>query len=110
MDLEYTISFMFAFHIALLIVKLWALNTLIRKLIISEAPNAENYLFVFKRGVLAMFILTLTIICAEFYLLFNYFAVDEVYLYEYLSMLDQIFLTMFLITTFSKEAKNGNKN
>ena len=110
MDLDYTIAFMFSSHLVLFAVKLWALNYFIKMLIVTGTPNTEKYILIFKPVEFFMSIFTFIIVVFELYFLFSYFIDTELYFYQHLSILDQVFFTILSINYIKTEGKNYAEN
>ena len=107
MNIDFTISFMFAFHIALLLVKVWALYIIFKLLILVESPNTEKYMIVFKPIELTLFIFSIAVLISEMFFIYGFFVNDTLYNYEYLAMIDQIFFTILAINYIKTEVKNN---
>ena len=109
MNLEFTTSFIFAFHITLFLVKTWALYIIFKLLILIEAPSTEKYMLVFKPIEMTLFIFSIVVLISEIYFIYGFFINETFYNYEYLAMLDQIFFTVLTINYIKTEVKsNGN--
>ena len=110
MPLEYVNSFAFTFHILLLVVKLWALNALINRFVFNKSPSTESYMVVFERFEISIFFFTLIIVLSECYFLFCFFLDLDVYFYEYISVIDQITLTLLITHFIIKGGYTNGKN
>lgn len=107
MDLEFIISFIFAFHIALFFVKTWALYVIFKLLILVETPSTEKYMLVFKPIEMTLFIFSMVVLISEIYFIYGFFINETFYNYEYLAMLDQMFFTILTINYIKMEVKNN---
>ena len=107
MDLEFIISFIFAFHIALLFIKVWALYIIFKLLILVEAPSTEKYMLVFKPIEMTLFIFSIIVLISEIFFIYGFFVDETFYNYEYLAMLDQMFFTALTINYIKTEVKNN---
>ena len=107
MDLEFIVSYLFAFHLALLFVKVWALYHITKLIILIESPNTEKYMLIFKPFEIALFTVSIIMVVSELSFLFYFFVDLDLYPYEYLAIVDQIFFTFLTITYIKREVK-GN--
>jgi len=107
MNLEFTTSFMFAFHVTLFFVKAWALYIIFKLLILVEAPNTEKYMLVFKPIEIILFIFSIVVLISEIYFIYGFFINETFYNYEYLAMTDQMFFTILTINYIKTEVKNN---
>ena len=105
MSLDFTVYFLFTFHIVLLFVKMWALYTFTRLLVLVEAPSTTKYMLVFKPFEMAIILLSLSIVVFELYFIFSFFVDVELYFYEYASILDQAFFTTLVVLYLKQEGR-----
>lgn len=103
MNEDFTIAFIFAFHIALLAVKLWAFYYVVKAVAIMETPLSEKYMMVFKPFEMVLVIFCAVTAVAEIYFLVNFFIDMPLYYYEYISMADEIFFISMTIRYLKKE-------
>lgn len=107
MELDYTIYFLFTLHILLFVVKCWALYFFTKLLLLVEAPTSEKYMLVFQPIEGAIVFFTAIIVLFEMYFIIYFFEDIELYMYEFASVIDQIFFTILAVTYLKKEAGNG---
>lgn len=107
MDLDFIISYLFAFHLALLLVKIWALYYITKLIILIESPNTEKYMLVFKPFEITLFTVSIITVISELSFLFYFFVDLDLYPYEYLAIIDQIFFTFLTVTYIKREVQNN---
>lgn len=106
MSLDFTVYFLFTFHIILLAVKMWALYSFTRLLVFLEAPSTTKYMLVFKPFEIFIALLSLLIVSFELYFIFSFFTDVELYFYEYASVLDQAFFTTLVVLYIKQEGQS----
>ncbi len=106
MSLDFTVSFLFTFHIVLLTVKMWALYSFARLLVFVEAPSTKTYMIVFKPFEVSILLLSLIMVVFETYFMFSFFVDVELYFYEYASVLDQAFFTVLVVRYLKQEGQS----
>ena len=99
LSLDFTVYFLFTFHIVLLTVKLWALYSFTRLLIFVEAPTTKKYMIVFKPFEITIVLLSLLMV------IFSFFEDVELYFYEYISIFDQIIFTVLAVLYLKQEGR-----
>lgn len=107
MNLDFTIVYIFSLNLALLSAKLYLLNILSRILIITDTPNTEKYLLVFKPIELSLFIFTSILTASQLFYIYSYFDDLSLYYFEYLAIIDEVFLTILTTYYIKTEVKNG---
>lgn len=107
--LDFTVYFLFTFHIILLVVKLWALYAFTRFLILVETPTTKKYMLVFKPFEVPLVLLGILMVIVESYFVFNFFEDVELYFYEYVSIFDQMFFTALVVIYLKREGRTDGK-
>jgi len=105
MNIEHIISFLFAVHIALLIVKIWSTFVIFGWFNTAKSLDHKRYLLDYELSYLALFIFSASILAYEIYFLYCFFMGLDLYFYEYMSVLDQIIFTIIAISYLKKEEK-----
>lgn len=104
MNLGFNIYFLFAFHLFLLSVKVWAFYIFAKLLIIEEAPNAKTFMVIFKAFDMVIVLSTLFVIMMEFYFVINFFSDVQLFFYEYIAIADQILFTCLVVIYLKRES------
>lgn len=108
--MDYSIFFLFGFHIALLYIKIWALYKVFSMLIFIESPDTENYLLKFKKYELSITLFSILIVIMQAHFVLNFFNETDLFYYEYMAITDEIFFTFLTITYIKKEIKKNGKS
>ena len=102
MEINNTDILLLLLHVVLLIVKTYATYYFLSLMVLMEAPNKTNVMFIFKPLEFLILVLCLITAITEIYYI-SYFFIDvPLYLYEYLSIQDQIILTVLWVYHFKK--------
>lgn len=109
MGLDYIDAFLFTFHLVLLFVNIWALYIVLKLIILTESPNTEKYMLVFKPVEMTIFFVSLIMVIAELYFMINIFIDIKLYYYEYLAIFDEIFFKILAVSYIAREVSNYGK-
>lgn len=107
MNIDFAVSIMFMFHVALLVVKIYASLIIFRWLTLAKAPNDVNYIFIFSAYELMLFALSFIFVIYEGVFLYTFFIEGVFTSYEYLSVTDQIVYTLVAVQYLKKERSRG---
>lgn len=109
MHLDFTIYYLFTFHVALLIIKIWACYSIAKMIVFQQSPETERYMIVFKPFEISIILMSFFMMLFEIYFMINFFVDIELYLYEYMSIADQIFFTILAVLYIKKEVTINGK-
>lgn len=107
MILDFNIAILFSVHLMLFIVKVWAFIFLFKNIIITETPKTDRYMIIFKPIEILIILMTFFTVIFEIYFFINFFVDVKLYFYEYLAILDQVFLTILVIAYLKKEVNSN---
>lgn len=98
-----------AFHILLLLVKIFMIYIFIKNLKSIDTPNDKKML-IYSPIIIFLSFFCIIYIYAEIYFLYNFYNNIDFYIYEFLSIFDQILLTIITVFNFMKGDKKNGKN
>jgi len=105
MNVEHITSFLFAVHIALLVVKIWSTFIIFGWFTTAKSSNNKSYMLVYELSYLALFIFSVLMLAMEIHFLYAFFIDLDLYLYEYIAVTDQALYTILAIAYLKKEGK-----
>ena len=73
MDLEHITSFLFAVHIALLIVKIWSTFVIFGWFTTAKSSNNKSFMLVYELSYLALFVFSVIMLAMEIHFLYAFF-------------------------------------
>ena len=98
------ISFLFAFHFLLFIVKIWAVSFLVSLFVFTQSQS-HRLMIVFRYSTALLLIFSLLVTGLEAWYLYSFFVPEDLYFYEYVAILDQVIFTYIAISYLIKEGK-----
>lgn len=102
------VSIIFALHICLFAVKIWATYHIAKKFVFAKAPRGNTYMLIFDYRKLLFLLFCLLFVGSEAYFLVVFFLDVDLWAYEILLAADNIVVTLIATAYLIKEEKNGN--
>lgn len=99
------VSIIFALHICLFAVKIWATYYIAKKFIFTKAPKPDTYMMVFNYKIFLFLLFFLLFIGSEAYFLTVFFLDVDLCPYEILLAIDNIIVTTIATFYLIKEGK-----
>lgn len=99
------IPFLFSFHIVLMGVKIWFVWVMLDVFKIAKSTDKNLNMLVFKNRDIFLLFFVLLIIMVESWFIYSFFENVNLFPYDYISVLDQIILSILLALSYK-----GGKN